>query len=130
MIYDGQGIDLGYRIDLIVQGTVIVEIKCVASINPVHQAQLLSYIRRSGRKPGRLINSTSTTSATASNAWSTARVGETNLGFYSVFLCDVCGQSVLMSRLRHIYQQATLRYGSQAFAIFSISFGLGSLRFL
>ena len=56
MIYDGQGIDLGYRIDLIVQGTVIVEIKCVASINPVHQAQLLSYIRRSGRKPGRLIN--------------------------------------------------------------------------
>src|ERR1700688_3331816 len=73
VIYDSQGIDLGYRIDLIVQGTVIVEIKCVASINPVHQAQLLSYIRRSGRKPGRLINSTSTTSATASNAWSTAR---------------------------------------------------------
>lgn len=73
MIYVGQGIDLGYRIDLIVQGTVIVEIKCVESINPVHQAQLLSYIRRSGRKPGRLINSTSTTSATASNAWSTAR---------------------------------------------------------
>ena len=56
VIYDGQGIDLGYRIDLIVQGTVIVEIKFVASINPVHQAQLLSYIRRSGRKPGRLIN--------------------------------------------------------------------------
>ena len=49
VIYDGQGIDLGYRIDLIVQGTVIVEIKCVASIKPVHQAQLLSYIRRSGR---------------------------------------------------------------------------------
>jgi GxxExxY protein len=39
VIYVGQGIDLGYRIDLIVQGTVIVEIKCVASINPVHQAQ-------------------------------------------------------------------------------------------
>jgi GxxExxY protein len=55
-IHDGQGIDLGYRIDLLVQGTVIVEIKCVASINPVHQAQLLSYIRRSGRKPFRLIN--------------------------------------------------------------------------
>jgi GxxExxY protein len=49
VIYDGQGIDLGYRIDLIVQGTVIVEIKCVESINPVHQAQLLSCIRRSGR---------------------------------------------------------------------------------
>jgi GxxExxY protein len=56
VIYDGQGIDLAYRIDLIVQGTVIVEIKCVESIHPVHQAQLLSYLRRSGRKPGRLIN--------------------------------------------------------------------------
>jgi len=55
-IHDGQGIDLGYRIDLLVPGTDIVEIKCVASINPVHQAQLLSYIRRSGRKPGRAIN--------------------------------------------------------------------------
>jgi GxxExxY protein len=49
VIYDGQGIDVGYRIDRIVQGTVIVEIKCVESINPVHQAELLSYIRRSGR---------------------------------------------------------------------------------
>ena len=55
-IHDGQGIDLGYRIDLLVQGMAIVEIKCVASINPVHQAQLLSYIRWSGRKPGQLIN--------------------------------------------------------------------------
>lgn len=56
VIYDGEKIDLGYRIDLIVDGSVIVEIKCVDGINPVHQAQLLSYLRLSGRQVGLLIN--------------------------------------------------------------------------
>jgi GxxExxY protein len=56
VIYDGEKIDLGYRIDLIVADAVIVEIKCVEAINPVHQAQLLSYLRLSGRKVGLLIN--------------------------------------------------------------------------
>ena len=55
-MYDGEKIDLGYRIDLIVEGVVIVEIKCVEAINPVHQAQLLSYMRLSGRQVGLLIN--------------------------------------------------------------------------
>jgi GxxExxY protein len=56
VIYDGERIDLGYRIDLIIEDLVIVEIKCVEVINPVHQAQLLSYIRLSGRNVGLLIN--------------------------------------------------------------------------
>jgi GxxExxY protein len=56
MIYDGERIDLGYRIDLIVEDLVIVEIKCVEAINPVHQAQILSYIRLSNRNVGLLIN--------------------------------------------------------------------------
>ena len=56
VIYDGERIELGYRIDLIVEGLVIVEIKCVEAINPVHQAQLLSNIRLSGRSVGLLIN--------------------------------------------------------------------------
>jgi GxxExxY protein len=56
VIYDGQKIELGYRIDLIVEGSVIVEIKCAEGINLVHQAQLLSYIRLSGRSVGLLIN--------------------------------------------------------------------------
>ena len=56
VVYDGERIDLGYRIDLIVGGCVIVEIKCVEAINPVHEAQLLSYMRRSGRQVGLLIN--------------------------------------------------------------------------
>ena len=56
VIHDGEKLDLGYRIDLIVADAVIVEIKCVEAINPVHQAQLLSYLRLSGRKVGLLIN--------------------------------------------------------------------------
>ncbi len=56
VIYEGEKIDLGYRIDLIVAGSVIVEIKCVEAINPVHKSQLLSYMRLSGRQVGLLIN--------------------------------------------------------------------------
>ena len=56
VVYDGEKIDLGYRIDLVVENLVIVEIKCVEAINPVHQAQLLSYMRLSGRGVGLLIN--------------------------------------------------------------------------
>jgi GxxExxY protein len=56
VVYDGEKIELGYRIDLVVEDLVIVEIKCVEAINPVHQAQLLSYIRLSGKNVGLLIN--------------------------------------------------------------------------
>lgn len=56
VVYDGEKIDLGYRIDLIVGGQVIVEIKCVEAINPVHKSQILSYMRLSGRRVGLLIN--------------------------------------------------------------------------
>ncbi|MGC1452251.1 MAG: GxxExxY protein [Candidatus Sulfotelmatobacter sp.] len=54
--YDGKRLELGYRIDLIVQDLVIVEIKSVEAIHPVHQAQLLSNIHRSGYGVGLLIN--------------------------------------------------------------------------
>jgi GxxExxY protein len=56
VIYDGEKIELGYRMDLVVEDLVIVEVKCVATIHPVHQAQLLSYMRLSGRRVGLLIN--------------------------------------------------------------------------
>jgi GxxExxY protein len=56
VVYDGEKIDLGYRIDLIVGDQVIVEIKCVEAINPVHKSQLLSYMRLSGRRVGLLTN--------------------------------------------------------------------------
>jgi GxxExxY protein len=56
VVYDGETIDLGYRIDLLVEDLVVVELKCVECISPVHQAQLLSYIRLSRKNVGLLIN--------------------------------------------------------------------------
>jgi GxxExxY protein len=56
VVYDGEKLDLGYRIDLLVDGLVIVEVKCVEAIHPVHEAQLLSYLRLSGKNVGLLIN--------------------------------------------------------------------------
>jgi GxxExxY protein len=56
VVYEGQKLELGYRIDLLVEKRVVVEIKCVEAIHPVHQAQLLSYLRLSGYNVGLLIN--------------------------------------------------------------------------
>ena len=54
--YDGEIIDVGYRLDLLVNNEVIVELKAVASILPIHQAQIISYLKL-GKKPvGLLIN--------------------------------------------------------------------------
>lgn len=49
-------LDAGYRIDLLVADSVIVELKTVDRIMPVHEAQLLSYLRMSGLRLGLLIN--------------------------------------------------------------------------
>ena len=55
-MYHGVKLKLGYRIDLLVEGLVIVEIKSVEAVSPVHQAQLLSYLKLSGKSLGLLIN--------------------------------------------------------------------------
>jgi GxxExxY protein len=54
--YDGELIEPGLRLDLLVDKRVIVEIKAVESLLPVHQAQLLTYLKLSGRRLGLLIN--------------------------------------------------------------------------
>lgn len=54
--YDGIRLDCGYRIDLVVARAVIVEVKAVEAILPVHEAQLLSYLRLAGVPRGLLIN--------------------------------------------------------------------------
>lgn len=54
--YDGVKIDLGYRLDLLVEAEVIIELKAVQTITQVHEAQLLSYLKLSGKKLGLLIN--------------------------------------------------------------------------
>jgi GxxExxY protein len=56
VVYDGVKLDLGYRIDLLVENLVIVELKSVDAIAPVHQAQIISYLKLSGRSVGLLIN--------------------------------------------------------------------------
>ena len=49
-------IDLGYRLDLVVENLIVVEIKAAERLLPIHEAQLLTYLKLSGRKLGLLIN--------------------------------------------------------------------------
>ena len=56
VVYDGEKIDLGYRLDLLVEDVVIVELKAVETVTPIHKAQLLSYLKLSGKKLGLLLN--------------------------------------------------------------------------
>lgn len=56
LIYDGLKLEVGYRIDLLVEDSAVVEIKCVEAIQPVHKAQVLSYLRLTGRALGLIIN--------------------------------------------------------------------------
>ena len=54
--YDGIRLDAGYRIDVLVEGLVVVEHKTVERIRPIHEAQLLTYLRLSGCTLGFLLN--------------------------------------------------------------------------
>jgi len=56
VVYKGVSLECGYRLDLLVEGMVIVEIKAVDRLMPIHQAQLLSYLKLSGYRVGLLIN--------------------------------------------------------------------------
>lgn len=53
---EAEKLELGYRMDLLVEDEVVVEIKCAEAIHPVHRAQLLSHLRLSGKGVGLLIN--------------------------------------------------------------------------
>lgn len=54
--YKGVKLDCGYRIDLLVAGLVVVEIKSVEALAPIHEAQLLTYLKLTGVKVGLLMN--------------------------------------------------------------------------
>jgi len=56
VVYQGIRVPIAYRIDFLVQNCLIVEIKCVEKLLPIHLAQVLSYLKLSGRKLGLLIN--------------------------------------------------------------------------
>ena len=54
--YDGQVIDAGYRIDLLVDDQIIVELKAISELAAIHQAQLITYLKLSRKSLGFLIN--------------------------------------------------------------------------
>jgi GxxExxY protein len=54
--YKGVRLDCGYRMDVVAEGRALVEVKCVDKILPVHEAQLLTYLKLSGIKVGLIIN--------------------------------------------------------------------------
>lgn len=56
VIYKSVRIDCGYRLDLLVEQQIIVELKAVDRVDSIHEAQLLSYLKLSGRQIGLLIN--------------------------------------------------------------------------
>ena len=56
MSYKGVKLDCGYRLDIIVGGLIILELKAVDQIEPIHEAQLLTYLKLSNLKLGILIN--------------------------------------------------------------------------
>jgi GxxExxY protein len=54
--YKGFKLDCGYRLDVVVENAVIVELKSIEQISPIHHAQLLTYLRLAEKKVGLLIN--------------------------------------------------------------------------
>ena len=56
VVYKGIRLDCGYRIDLVVGGLIILEIKCVDKLAPIHEAQLLTYLRLSSKRVGLILN--------------------------------------------------------------------------
>jgi len=56
LIYDEVKLDVGYRLDIMVENKVVIEIKSVEALNDVHLAQILTYLKLSNCKLGLLIN--------------------------------------------------------------------------
>ena len=56
VIYDNQVIEMGYRLDLLVESVVVVELKAVAALAPIHKSQLLTYLKLANKRLGLLIN--------------------------------------------------------------------------
>jgi GxxExxY protein len=54
--YKGLKLDCGYRMDLVVEDRLVLELKCVDRILPIHEAQLLTYLKISGLKVGLILN--------------------------------------------------------------------------
>ena len=56
VVYDGIKLEAGYKLDLLVEDTVVVELKAIEALAPIHQAQIISYLKLTGKPIGLLIN--------------------------------------------------------------------------
>lgn len=56
MQYKGVRLDCGYRLDIVVENRIVVEIKAVRKLQPIHHAQMLTYLTLSGYKIGLIMN--------------------------------------------------------------------------
>jgi GxxExxY protein len=56
LVFKGEKLDCGYQLDIVVENTIILELKSCEKINPIHKAQLLTYLKLSGLKLGLLLN--------------------------------------------------------------------------
>ena len=56
VVYKAVRLDAGYRLDLVVEDQVVVELKTVERLLPIHEAQLLTYLKLSGLRTGLLLN--------------------------------------------------------------------------
>ena len=56
VFYKGKKLDIGYRLDLLVENEIIIELKAVEKLLPIHEAQIISYLKLSDKRLGYLIN--------------------------------------------------------------------------
>ena len=56
VLYKGLRLDCGYRLDVVVENAVVLELKSVERVLPVHEAQLLTYLKLTGKRVGFIIN--------------------------------------------------------------------------
>ena len=55
VVYDGMRFEFGFRIDLLIENSLLVELKAVEKVHPVHKAQIISYLRLANLRRGRLL---------------------------------------------------------------------------
>ena len=56
VFYEGTKLEIGYRLDLLVEDLIVVEVKAIEALAPIHSAQILSYLKLSGKELGLLMN--------------------------------------------------------------------------
>lgn len=56
VVFKGRRVDCGYRMDFVIERTIVLEVKALETVLPVHEAQLLTYLRISGMKLGLMLN--------------------------------------------------------------------------